>query len=790
LLPVVYSLYPAWRLADMIGNTGESAHQRAARMALRTALIYALLGCLWIILSDRALSLIAFSPEWALAMQIYKGWAFIFATATLLYLGCLYQFGRLATESENRLAAEQRLLRLNRVYAVLSNVNQAIVRVREPEKLIEVACRIASGHGGILAASIVLSGRRNGNAGLIVRPGQNGAEVVPVEALPQEGPAAVALRSANHLVAEVPPEKADASAWCREARAMGCTTIAAFPLVSSTKTWGVLTLYASDPHVFDEDALRLFDELALDLAFAFEFVEQDQLREQAETALYVSELRHRETLEAMIEGFQVIGFDWRYLYVNDAAVVQNRKPREELIGRTMQEAYPGIENAHIFPVLKRCMEERVPEIVETLFTFPDGVQGWFVVSVKPVPEGISILSLDITAHKQLEHQFQHAQKMESIARLAGGIAHDFNNILGVIIGYSDLALAALPQEHPVRSDIREIRLAGDRATALTRQLLAFSRKQVLHPVLLSLNDVVAECENMLRRLLGEDVELKVALAPDLGRVLADKSQIEQVLLNLAVNARDAMPRGGTLCISTQNLEVDEEYAREFEMIRPGHYVQLTVSDTGVGMDQETRSRIFEPFYTTKEQGKGTGLGLSTVYGIVKQSGGSVWVYSEPDQGTVFKILLPCVSEDTRQGATEPLSAAAVGGSESILLVEDEESLRTLTERILKDAGYAVLTAGGPQEAMDVLAKTHAGIDMVLSDVVMPGGNGAALVASLREKRPGLRALFMSGYADEIIALNGLLNHGAHFIGKPFTASQLLRKVRAVLDAPPPTPPEA
>ncbi|MBI4483969.1 MAG: response regulator [Acidobacteria bacterium] len=385
--------------------------------------------------------------------------------------------------------------------------------------------------------------------------------------------------------------------------------------------------------------------------------------------------------------------------------------------------------------------------------------------------------------KKLEEQLRQAQKMEAIGQLTGGIAHDFNNLLTVINGYADLSLARLPEKDPAHKHLEEIRKAGHRAASLTHQLLAFSRQQILEPKVLDLNAIVVEMEKMLRRLIGEDIELACALAPDLGRVKADSGQIEQVIMNLAVNARDAMPQGGKLTIETANVELDEAYARNHVAVRPGAYVLLAVSDTGCGMDKEVQSHLFEPFFTTKEPGEGTGLGLSTVYGIVKQSGGNIWVYSEPGHGATFKIYLPAVEEVVAVASPEGARPLAMGGSETILLAEDDEPVRNLARQILEMHGYTVLEAQNGREALEICKRHEGPIHLMVTDVVMPQMSGRDLADRAAQLRPGIKLLYLSGYTGKAIVQHGVLEPGVAFLQKPFTPDALARKVREVLDAP-------
>jgi PAS domain S-box-containing protein len=398
------------------------------------------------------------------------------------------------------------------------------------------------------------------------------------------------------------------------------------------------------------------------------------------------------------------------------------------------------------------------------------------------------ISEDITDHKQaeadrvkLEEQLRVSQKMEAIGSLAGGIAHDFNNLLSVILSYTEFVLDSIGEGAPARADLLEVKKAGDRAVSLVRQLLAFSRKQVLEPTVLDLNQIVAELEKMLRRILGEDIDFAQALGRDLGVTFVDPGQIEQVLMNLVVNARDAMPEGGKLTIETANVEFDDTYAASNTTVEPGPYVMLAVSDTGCGMDTETKARIFEPFFTTKDKGKGTGLGLSTVYGIVRQSGGDIHVYSEPGQGTTFKIYLPRKLSTMTAESRTPMAPTHLTGDETILVVEDEEAVCNLAKRILGAAGYTVLTAASGGEALAKCERHEEEIHLVLTDVVMPEMGGRVFAERLAKLRKGIKVLYMSGYTDDAIAHHGTLDPGTKFIGKPFNAADLTRKVREVLD---------
>ncbi len=393
-----------------------------------------------------------------------------------------------------------------------------------------------------------------------------------------------------------------------------------------------------------------------------------------------------------------------------------------------------------------------------------------------------IMIEDITEKRRLEEQFLQAQKMEAIGRLAGGVAHDFNNLLTVINGYSELLLRKTNHNDPSFEKLVQIKKAGERASALTSQLLAFSRKQVIQPKVLNMNHVLHDLEKMLKRLIGEDIDLLIIYDKSLGLIKADPAQVEQVIMNLVINARDAMPRGGKITIQLKNKFIDAEFVKKHSGASQGWYAVMSITDTGIGMDKETMKHIFEPFFSTKEKGKGTGLGLATVYGIVKQSGGYIQVYSEPGQGTSFFIYWPVINEDEMESVDEKnLVHPNLKGKETILIVEDEESVKDFVITSLTEFGYKVLWARNITEAARILEKQAETIDLVLTDVIMPGGSGADLVVGIEKNHPGIKILYMSGYTDESIVRHGILPENTHFIQKPFSVEDLAIKVREVLD---------
>jgi two-component system, cell cycle sensor histidine kinase and response regulator CckA len=471
-----------------------------------------------------------------------------------------------------------------------------------------------------------------------------------------------------------------------------------------------------------------------------------------------------------------------FLEINEAAVKLYGYSREEFLGMRITDLQPADE----VPALL----EGTPHLhaaLQPLEWHHRLKNGQFIdveMSTREIVYGgsqaVLAVLIDVTRRKQLEAQLLQSQKMEAVGMLAGGIAHDFNNLLTIIGGYSQLLLASLPPTDRNRSAVEQIMKAGERAAALTRQLLAFSRRQVLQPKVLDLNLLVGSLAVMLRRLIGEDIDLRLELARDLGQVNADAGQIEQVIMNLAVNSRDAMPKGGTLTIQTANVELDENYMATHTRVKPGSYVMLAVSDTGFGMDAQTRSRLFEPFFTTKQQGRGTGLGLSIVFGIVRQTGGNVEVSSEPGMGTSVKLYLPRAAQAAAPEVESPVEKSE-RGSETILLVEDEEMVRKLVSETLEHEGYKILQAAGPEQAGKICREYDGRIDLMITDVVMPKESGRALAARLAEVRPEMKVLYMSGYTDTGILETGADSPPLEFLQKPFTPSALASKVRNVLN---------
>ncbi len=500
-------------------------------------------------------------------------------------------------------------------------------------------------------------------------------------------------------------------------------------------------------------------------------------------------------IEQVAEAVMITDTRGAILYVNPAFETTTGYTRAEVLGQNPRLLKSGLQDAAFYEKLWATLAGALTWRGRLVNRKKDGTIFTEEATISPVrDESGAVASYvavkrDITAQLALEAQLLQAQRMEVVGRLAGGVAHDFNNLLTIILTYSAEAIEALPEGDPLRADLLEVKRAGERGATLTRQLLAFSRKQVVQPETIVVNEVLTEMDKMLRRLIGEDVTLELVCAPEPWAIHADRSQIEQVVMNLAVNARDAMPGGGTLRIAAANVELGGAPAGQSPALPPGAYVQLTVSDTGVGIDAPTLDRIFEPFFTTKGPGKGTGLGLSMVQGIVRQSLGEVEVTSEPGRGARFTLTFPRrIAAADSPAAVRPDTASPRRGAETILVVEDREELLRVVRRMLEMKGYTVLTAADGPEAVRVSAWHGDTIHLLLTDVVMPGGMLARdLAARLCAERPGLKVLFMSGYTDDAVLRQGISTLGTHFLNKPFTGTVLTAKVRAVLDAPQPRP---
>jgi two-component system, cell cycle sensor histidine kinase and response regulator CckA len=551
------------------------------------------------------------------------------------------------------------------------------------------------------------------------------------------------------------------------------------PLRAGNQTFGVLVVQSYHEDVrFGERDKEILTFVSQQLASAID-------HKRHEEALRHSEARYRSLVQSAVYGIYRANTDGKFLDVNPALIHMLGYDSAEEVVKLDPQREVFLEPAAHAHLMQEFQRTGKLDSAEVRWKRKDGdpitvrLSGRSAAAVDECDAALEIIAEDITERRALEDQFRQAQKMEAVGRLAGGVAHDFNNLLMVVSGYTEVMLEELGEENPLLPKVQAIQQAADRATTLTRQLLAFSRKQLLELKVVDVNAIVADMERLLRPLIGENIDLTTRLTPNVGHTRADAGQLEQVIMNLVVNAKDAMPTGGRILIQTSEEELDA-VRREHSLIQPGSYILLSVSDTGAGMDKETQSRIFEPFFTTKEKGKGTGLGLSTVYGIVKQSGGYIFAHSEPGSGTAFRIYLPKVASPAGQPGASHHQQTPTGGSETVLLVEDEESVRELVRETLQSKGYTVMEASDGINGMKA-AETYDGkIDILITDVVMPGMSGRELAQRVAASRPTIKVLYLSGYTEDAIIHEGVLDPGTAFLQKPFTLQALARKVRDVL----------
>ena len=686
---------------------------------------------------------------------------------------------------------EAHIMHLNSVLRGIRSVNQLITRERSLRNLIHRACELLVESRGFFSSCIVLykDGRvlDSADAGdlrklrSLRRMLSTGQVPECIKRTLREG--TLFLRSEpNSLCEGCEVRRGDSGEW----------DAATVRLESEGEVFGVLLVTLPVGMTSTPEEVDLLREVAADVAFALRSIELKAERDRSEDALARLQEAWRAISESVRDGILVADIETkRFVVANQTICEMLGYTHDELLTLGLRDIHPRERLGQVEDLFARQIRREISLIVEVPVLRKDGSVFAADINATTVSlDGRPCLAgvfRDVTERaraeaerERLEAQLRMSQRLEAVGRLAGGVAHDFNNLLSVIINCAAFATQAMREEDPVRADLVEIQRAGERAAALTRQLLAFSRKQMLEPEVLSLNQVVTDIERMLRRLLGEDIDVQVRLADDLGSAVADPGQLEQVIVNLAVNARDAMPQGGRLTIETTNVDLDQEFASHHVSVTPGPFVMLAVTDTGHGMDAETKAHLFEPFFTTKEKGRGTGLGLSTVYGIVKQSGGNIWVYSEPGRGTTLKVYLPRVNAPVadRRSHLAPVMAT---GSETVLLVEDEDAVRRIAERVLRGAGYQVLSAASGSSAIRLYEERGGAVDLLLTDVVMPQMSGPNLAAHLAQTNPSLKVLYMSGYADAAIIHRGVLDPGTRFIGKPFSSAELTRKVRQVLD---------
>ena len=690
--------------------------------------------------------------------------------------------------------ANERLEHINRVLLGIQNTNQIIVTENDPRRLIEQACLNLTETMGYLNVWIALLGGEAGQA--LGLPGEDavaavasagfdgGFEVLRERLERGELPSCMAcvLNAENAFISANPTSDCPD---CPLSRDYSGRTALVRRLHFGGVTYGVFTTSVPAHCAREAEEQKLFNEVADDLAFALHKIATAR-------RLHESQRRYREIFEHSRDGFVMVDTAGRILDANNAYC--------EMLGYTLDELrllpnfyaitperWHDWESREIWE--NRLMGRRYSGIYEKEYVRKDGtvfpveLNAYTVCNEYGDIDYLWATVRDTTERKHMEEQLIQLQKMESVGKLAGGVAHDFNNMLSVILGHTEIALGELAADSPLRADLEEIHKAAERSANLTRQLLAFARKQTIAPKVLDLNETIASTLKMLQRLIGEDIDMLWRPAPELARTLIDPGQVNQILANLAVNARDAIGHHhGRVTIETANVCIDEAYCVKHVDVVPGDFVMLAVSDDGCGMDEETRLQIFEPFFTTKPLGEGTGLGLSTVYGIVKQNNGFINVYSEPGKGTTLRIYFPALRDESGQNNTiKQAGAAPVGGKEVILVVEDEASLLNLTRTMLEHLGYTVLPAASPDDAIRIAREYPGTIDLLITDVVMPEMNGLDLARKMQASFPGIRRLFMSGYMANIVAHQGGLNEGDNFLQKPFSLSDLAKKVREVLE---------
>jgi PAS domain S-box-containing protein len=728
--------------------------------------------------------------SWRVRKDGSRFWASVVTTPLRDAAGTFRGFVRVARDVTARKQAEEELRRVNRALRVLTECNKALVRTTDEADLLQRICATLVESGGYRVAWVGLA---EAGGEQLVRPIAhagyedgylNRVKITWGDDEHRRGPTGTAIRTGLPCVIRDTFSDPRFAPWREHAQQMGYRSALALPLAHDAHTFGSLSIYSADPAAFDEAELSLLEELAEDVAYGLGALRTRAHQDLAEQALHQSVARLRSLVDNAAYGIGHISLEGYFVAANPALV--------RMLGYDSETELLRIPVVNVFrdPAAARVLaqqgdkSERI-EGLEVELTRKDGsyalvrLSGRVVRAADGTLEAVEIITEDVTRQRQLEDQLRQAQKMEAVGRLAGGIAHDFNNLLTAVMGYSELVLGQLEANHPLRADLEQIRRAGESAASLTRQLLAFSRKQTLQPEVLNLNEQVASVDKLLRRVIGEDVALVTVPGRDLDFVKVDPGQLEQVIVNLAVNARDAMPNGGTLTIQTANVVLDDAYARTHVGAVAGPYVMLAVGDTGCGMTPEVRAHLFEPFFTTKKRGKGTGLGLSTVYGIVKQSNGYIWVDSEVGKGTTFRIYLPpCGASKPRRVPRAP--HRQVAGGETILLVEDDVPLKELAARTLRDYGYKVVQAGNAEEALDVCEQHRGPIHLLLTDVVLPGLSGPALAERLRALRPRIKVLFMSGYLHPSMSRDALLAVGGAFLQKPYTMAALAQKARGVL----------
>ena len=700
-------------------------------------------------------------------------------------------YAAIMRDISERLISEQKIYRLNRLYTVLSELNIMIVKVRDRKELLYQVCRIAVEHGLFRAACVCLIDPPDSLARPVTHWGADECFVDSVrisvaDDVDESDPIGHAIKNDTHYVCNDLENGGTTDQSKKEAIKAGYRSFAVFPVKTEGKILGAVSVYSDETNYFDEEEIKLLNEMSHDISFALEYIEKEA--QEVRTFRFIDNI-----LESINEGLIVVDPQFRILKANRAYGENIQMSPYQVVGRHCHESSYGLE--------RPCYE--YGEECPVKYTLENGLPGTALhyhkrdsggsahVEVKSYPlrdekgniTAVIELINDITEKVDMENQLRHAQKMEAVGALAGGIAHDFNNALNAIMGFGTVMQMNMEQDSPHRHHLKEILHAVERAAQLTKGLLSFSRKQDMVPKIVNINDIVQGVQKMLSRIIGEDIELKAVLSNTDLAVMADRGQIEQVLMNIATNARDAMPEGGSLVIETGVIDLDTEFIRIHGYGKRGRYALITVSDTGIGIDNELKQKVFDPFFTTKELGKGTGLGLSIVYGIIKQHDGFINFYSEPEMGTTFSIYLPLAqSAQDKEEIVEESEYSPARGTETVFVIEDDEILQRLMRSVLEEYGYTVLEALDGDEALDTFMENRDAIDLLLVDMVLPKKSGKEVYEEIKRIRPDIGAIFLSGYSEDIVMKRGFNNTDIPFIFKPCSPMRILEKVRQILDS--------
>ena len=706
--------------------------------------------------------------------------------------GVIVEYQSVGRDITERKRFEEEIQRLNRLYNVLSQVNFLLAKACSPEELTQQVCQAAVDRGGFLLTWIGVADQQNFQVKPIASAGNaydyiNGLIIYTDDRPEGLGPTGTAIREGRPYICNDYFADPRTLPWRKKAEQAGIMASAAFPFTLAGNQYGVFSIYGSEVNFFQKKEIALLEEVAMNISFGLDHLQQELLRKKAEDDLEKSRSLLRATArKAKMGGWEIDLQTRKLIWTEQLYIIYEVEPDFKPTFNSVLNFCDAESKPLLAKSFRRASNTGDPfDLQLTIITAKKNVRIVHVVGVANFQDGkpvkVSGTFQDITVQRRLEEQLRQSLKMESIGRLAGGVAHDFNNKLSVILGYAEMLKMKYPDNQELQDELSEITKAAEHSRDTTRQLLAFSRQQLHSPTTVNLNKIIEETQRTLPRLIGEDIAIKFELAPGLWMVRIDPTQVDQIIMNLVVNSRDAMPKGGQLTLSTANTAVDANYCLEHLDAKSGEYVQMTIADTGHGIDRETLKHIFEPFFTTKEVGKGTGLGLSTIYGIVTQNGGFISVVSDPGDGTRFNIFLPRLAEEA---IVQPQVVSKLPkGSGIILIVEDDISLSAMLKTMLQHIGYTVLSTASPQEAITLCSDKATRIDLMLIDVVMPGMNGKEMMDIITPVRPDIKSIFMSGYSSDILSQMGIKEGSASFIQKPFKLNVLNEKIVEVMNNP-------